>query len=153
MFPWSLNLVAMGTFVSMAISWSISIFKSAVQGIIYLVSHSNLLCIFYMTAIQDIFCVAVFLHRSVQNLVWNICLLTEIANQIWRGKLFPAVIFAGWELRNLPLVAVLYLFWGSPLIRVNKTIKFDDRDKIILFFSSKYALPDETKICKKKKSL
>ena len=45
---------------------------------------------FYMTAIQDIFCVAVFLHRSVQNLVWNICLLTEFASQIWRGKLFPA---------------------------------------------------------------
>ena len=37
---------------------------------------------FYMTAIEDIFCVAVFLHRSVQNLVWNICLLTEFANQI-----------------------------------------------------------------------
>ena len=38
---------------------------------------------FYMTAIQDIFCVAVFLHRSVQNqIVWNICLLTEFANQI-----------------------------------------------------------------------
>ena len=41
-----------------------------VQGIIYLVSHHNLLCIFYMTAIQDIICgLAVFLHRSVQNLV------------------------------------------------------------------------------------
>ena len=60
------------------------------QGIIYLVSHHNLLCIFFMTAIQDIFCIAVFLHRSVQNLAWNICLLTEFANQIWRGKLFPA---------------------------------------------------------------
>ena len=34
-----------------------------------LVSHRNLLCILYMTAIQDIFCVGVFLHRSVQNLV------------------------------------------------------------------------------------
>ena len=46
---------------------------------------------FYMTAIQHIFCdKAVFLHRNVQNLVWNICLLTEVANQIWRGKLFPA---------------------------------------------------------------
>ena len=59
------------------------------QGIIFLVSHHNLLCIFYMTSIQDIFCVAVFLHRSVQNLVWNICLLTESANQIWRGELVP----------------------------------------------------------------
>ena len=39
------------------------------QGINFLVSHRNLLCIFYMTAIQVIFCVAVFLHRSVQNLV------------------------------------------------------------------------------------
>ena len=37
--------------------------------IIFLVSHHNLLCIFYMTAIQDIFCVAVFRLRSVQNLV------------------------------------------------------------------------------------
>ena len=46
---------------------------------------------FYMTAIQDIFCVAVFLHRSVQNVVWNVCLLTEIANQIWREKLFPVI--------------------------------------------------------------
>ena len=46
---------------------------------------------FYMTAIQDIFCGAVFLHRSVPNLVWNICLLTEFANQIWCGKLFPVV--------------------------------------------------------------
>ena len=43
---------------------------------------------FYMTAIQDIFCVALFLHISVQNLVWNICLywLNKFAiNQIWRG--------------------------------------------------------------------
>ena len=62
------------------------------QGIIFLVSHRNLLCISYMIAIQDVFCVAVFLHRSVQNLVWNICLLTEFANQIWRGKLFPATL-------------------------------------------------------------
>ena len=46
---------------------------------------------FYMTAIQDIFCIAVFLHRSVQNLAWNICLLTEFANQIWRRKLFPVL--------------------------------------------------------------
>ena len=61
------------------------------QGIIYLVSHRNLLCILYMTAIQDIFCVADFLHRSIQNLVWKICLMTEFANQIWRGKLFPAM--------------------------------------------------------------
>ena len=45
---------------------------------------------------QDIFCVAVFLHRSVQNLVWNICLLTEFANQIWRGKLFP-VQMINWQ--------------------------------------------------------
>ena len=35
-------------------------------------SHRNLLCIFYMTAIQNIFCVAVFFHRSVHNLIWNI---------------------------------------------------------------------------------
>ena len=35
--------------------------------IIFLVSHHNLLCIFYMTAIQNIFCAAVFFHRSVQN--------------------------------------------------------------------------------------
>ena len=41
----------------------------SMQGIIFLVSHCNLLCIFYMTAIQDMFCVPVFLHRSVQNLV------------------------------------------------------------------------------------
>ena len=50
--------------------------------------------LFYMTAIQDMFCVAVFLHRSVQNLVWNICLLTESANQIWRGKLFPGSVMS-----------------------------------------------------------
>ena len=43
----------------------------------------------YMTAIQDIFCVAVFLHRSVQNLVWNICLLTEFANQNLKRKIIP----------------------------------------------------------------
>ena len=30
-------------------------------------SHRNLLCIFYMTAIQNLFCAAVFFHRSVQN--------------------------------------------------------------------------------------
>ena len=33
------------------------------QGIIFLVSHHNLLCIFYMTAIHNIFCVAVFFHK------------------------------------------------------------------------------------------
>ena len=53
---------------------------------------------FYMTAIQDIFCVAGFLHRSVQNLVWNICLLTESANQIRRGKLFPVHVY--WTVGN-----------------------------------------------------
>ena len=37
------------------------------QGIIYLVSHRNLICILYMTAIQDIFCVAVFLHRGTES--------------------------------------------------------------------------------------
>ena len=40
-----------------------------IQGIIFLVSHRNLLCIFDMTAIQNIFCVADFFHRSVQNLI------------------------------------------------------------------------------------
>ena len=63
----------------------------ALQGIIFLVSHRNLLCIFYMTAIQNIFCVAVFFHRSVQNFIWNIYPSAEIANQIWGGKLFPAL--------------------------------------------------------------
>ena len=53
---------------------------------------------FDMTAIQDMFCVAGFLHRSVQNLVWNICLWTESANQIRRGKLFPAIVFFGGQL-------------------------------------------------------
>ena len=43
--------------------------EHASQGIIFLVSHRNLLCIFDMTAIQNIFCVAVFFHRSVQNLI------------------------------------------------------------------------------------
>ena len=42
-----------------------------------------------MTAIQNIFCVAVFFHRSVQNFLWNIYPSAEIANQIWGGKLFP----------------------------------------------------------------
>ena len=44
---------------------------------------------FCMTAIQNIFCVAVFFHRSVQNFIWNIYPSAEIANQIWGGKLFP----------------------------------------------------------------
>ena len=59
------------------------------QGINFLVSHRNLLCIFDMTAIQNIFCVAVFFHRSVQNFIWNIYPSAEIANHIWGGKLFP----------------------------------------------------------------
>ena len=42
---------------------------------------------FCMTAIQNIFCVAVFFHRSVQNFIWNIYPSAEIANQIWGGKL------------------------------------------------------------------
>ena len=42
-------------------------FCCMVQGIIFLVH--KLLCIFDMTAIQDIFCVAVFFHRSVQNFI------------------------------------------------------------------------------------
>ena len=66
-------------------------FYLRVQGIIFLVSHRNLLCIFYMTAIQNIFYVAVFFHRSVQNFNWNIYPSAEIANQIWGGKLFPGV--------------------------------------------------------------
>ena len=45
---------------------------------------------FCMTAIQNIFCVAVFFHTSVQNFIWNIYPSAEIANQIWGGKLFPA---------------------------------------------------------------
>ena len=49
------------------------------QEIIYLVCIAvcYAFSIWLLTAIQDIFCVAVFLHRIVQNLVWNICLLTE----------------------------------------------------------------------------
>ena len=43
-----------------------------------------------MTAIQNIFCVAVFFHRSVQNSIWNIHPSAEIAIQIWGGKWFPA---------------------------------------------------------------
>ena len=39
------------------------------QGISFLVQQSNLLCIFDMTAIQNISCVAVFFHRSVQNFI------------------------------------------------------------------------------------
>ena len=62
-----------------------------VQGIIFLVSHRNLLCIFNTIAIQNIFCVAVFFHRSVHNFIWNIYPSAEIANQIWGGKLFPVV--------------------------------------------------------------
>ena len=63
------------------------------QGIIFLVSHHNLLCIFYMTAIQNIFCVAVFFHRSVENFIWNIYPSAEIANQNWGGKLFPELVW------------------------------------------------------------
>ena len=63
------------------------------RGIIFLVSHRNLLCIFYMTAIQNVFCLAVFFHRSVQNFIWNIHPSAEIANQIWGGKLFPVYDF------------------------------------------------------------
>ena len=44
-----------------------------------------------MTAIQNIFCVAVYFHRTVQNLIWNIYPSAEIANQIWGRKLFPGV--------------------------------------------------------------
>ena len=64
------------------------------QGIIFLVSHSNLRCIFDMTAIQNIFCVAVLFHRSVQNFIWNVYPSAEIANQIWGGKLFPDPIIS-----------------------------------------------------------
>ena len=39
------------------------------QGRIFLVSHRNLLCIFDMTVIQNILCVAVFFHRSVLNFI------------------------------------------------------------------------------------
>ena len=70
----------------------------ALQGIIFLVSHHNL-CIFDMTAIQNIFCVAVFFHRSVQNFIWNIYPSADIANQIWGGKLFPALTPNLWNLR------------------------------------------------------
>ena len=63
------------------------------QGIIFLVLHRNLLCMFDMTAIQNIFCVADFLHRSVQNFIWNIYPSAEIANQIWGGKLFPVFTY------------------------------------------------------------
>ena len=64
---------------------------------------------FCMTAIQNIFCVAVFFHRSVQNVqnfIWNIYPSAEIANQIWGGKLFPV---------NVQLLhghIIKCLFWG-----------------------------------------
>ena len=79
------------------------------QGIIFLVSHRNLLCIFYMTAIQNIFCVAVFFYRSVQNFIWNIYPSAEIANQIWRGKLFLELITSC----TIYDIVLLFTVWSS----------------------------------------
>ena len=58
------------TFQNISVSYDhLTLSLERYQGIIFLVSHRNLLCIFYMTAMQNIFCVAVFLHRSVHNFI------------------------------------------------------------------------------------
>ena len=93
-----------------------------VQGIIFLVSHRTLLCIFYMTAIQNIYCVAVFSHRSVHKFIWNIYPWAEIANQIWRGKLFPGVGDLG--IRSPLLSMPLLLFALPPIMFPTFTAKF-----------------------------
>ena len=90
-------------------SWIILLFhqhhydKKNMQGIIFLVSHCNLLCTFDMTAIPNIFCVAVSFHRSVQNFIWNIYPSAEIANQIWGGN------FSLTWLSSLSLLLFLFL--------------------------------------------
>ena len=43
----------------------------------------------YINATQNFFCLAVFLHRSVQNFIWNNCPPTQTANQLWGRKVFP----------------------------------------------------------------
>ena len=83
---------------------------------------------FYMTSIQGIFCVAVFLQgftfRSGQNFVWNICLLTEFTNQIWRGKLFPGpwhkvyTVSGPWMDHILPLVCIWGWYFLAPYTHV-----------------------------------
>ena len=55
---------------------------------------------FCMTAVQNIFCVAVFFHRSV-----NIYPSAEIANQIWGGKLFPA----WWSFEEFVIVSYFHV--------------------------------------------
>ena len=76
------------------------------QGIIFLRIASQFAMHFFMTvtAIQNILCVAVSFHRSVQNFIWNIYPSAEIANQIWRRKIIPCrygywwVILLQWKL-------------------------------------------------------
>ena len=111
---------------SMKINFSLPVYSLfEIQGIIFLVSHRNLLCIFSWLLYKIPFVyIAVFLHRSVQNLVWNICLLTEVANQIWRGKLFLEIGCA--HLSNL--FNCIYLFSSLSAASVLNPSKFVSKE-------------------------